>query len=41
MDEKLRILKMVEDGTVTAEQGAELMARPGRGAGGGSAAQQL
>ena len=25
MDEKLRILKMVEDGTVTAEQGAELM----------------
>lgn len=26
MDEKLRILKMVEDGTVTAEQGAELMA---------------
>ena len=26
MDEKLRILKMVEDGTITAEQGAELMA---------------
>ena len=26
MDEKLRILKMVEEGTVTAEQGAELMA---------------
>lgn len=26
MDEKLRILKMVEDGTVTAQQGAELMA---------------
>ncbi|MBS7008083.1 SHOCT-like domain-containing protein [Anaerostipes sp.] len=25
MDEKLRILKMVEDGTITAEQGAELM----------------
>ena len=25
MDEKLRILKMVEEGTVTAEQGAELM----------------
>ena len=25
MDEILRILKMVEDGTVTAEQGAELM----------------
>lgn len=26
MDEKLRILKMVEEGTITAEQGAELMA---------------
>ena len=26
MDEKLRILKMVEDGPITAEQGAELMA---------------
>lgn len=26
MDEKLRILKMVEDGTITAEQAAELMA---------------
>lgn len=26
MDEKLRILKMVEDGTVTAEQAADLMA---------------
>lgn len=25
MDEKLRILKMVEEGTITAEQGAELM----------------
>ncbi|MCI8497544.1 MAG: hypothetical protein HFE85_04765, partial [Clostridiales bacterium] len=25
MDEKLRILKMVEEGTVTAEQGMELM----------------
>lgn len=25
MDEKLRILKMVEDGTITAEQAAELM----------------
>lgn len=25
MDERLRILKMVEDGTITAEQGAELM----------------
>lgn len=25
MDEKLRILKMVEEGTLTAEQGAELM----------------
>ena len=25
MDEKLRILKMVEEGTVTAEQAAELM----------------
>lgn len=25
MDEKLRILKMVEDGTITAEEGAELM----------------
>lgn len=25
MDEKLRILKMVEDGTITAQQGAELM----------------
>ena len=25
MDEKLRILKMIEEGTVTAEQGAELM----------------
>lgn len=26
MDEKLRILKMVEEGTITAEQAAELMA---------------
>lgn len=26
MDEQLRILKMVEEGTITAEQGAELMA---------------
>ena len=26
MDEKLRILKMVEEGTITAEEGAELMA---------------
>lgn len=26
MDEKLRILKMIEEGTVTAEQGAELLA---------------
>lgn len=26
MDENLRILKMVEDGTITAEQGAELLA---------------
>lgn len=26
MDEKLRILKMVEDGTITAEEGVELMA---------------
>lgn len=26
MDEKLRILKMVEEGAITAEQGAELMA---------------
>ena len=25
MDEKLRILKMIEEGTITAEQGAELM----------------
>lgn len=25
MDEKLRILKMVEEGTITAEQGVELM----------------
>ena len=25
MDEKLRILKMVEEGTITAEEGAELM----------------
>ena len=25
MDERLRILKMVEDGTITAEQAAELM----------------
>lgn len=25
MDETLRILKMIEDGTITAEQGAELM----------------
>lgn len=25
MDERLRILKMVEDGTITAEQGAELI----------------
>ena len=25
MDEKLRILKMVEEGTITAQQGAELM----------------
>ena len=25
MDEQLRILKMVEEGTITAEQGAELM----------------
>lgn len=25
MDERLRILKMVEDGSITAEQGAELM----------------
>lgn len=25
MDERLRILKMVEEGTITAEQGAELM----------------
>lgn len=29
MDEKLRILKMVEDGTITAEQAAELMAALG------------
>ena len=28
MDERLRILKMVEDGTITAEQAAELM-KPG------------
>ena len=26
MDETLRVLKMVEEGTITAEQGAELMA---------------
>ena len=26
MDEKLRILKMIEEGTITAEQGAELIA---------------
>ncbi|MBU3874875.1 hypothetical protein HGO97_003480 [Faecalicatena sp. AGMB00832] len=26
MDETMRILKMIEDGTITAEQGAELMA---------------
>lgn len=26
MDENLRILKMIEDGTITAEQGAELLA---------------
>ena len=26
MDERLRILKMVEEGTITAEQAAELMA---------------
>ena len=26
MDEKLRILKMIEEGTITAEQGAELSA---------------
>lgn len=25
MDERLRILKMIEEGTITAEQGAELM----------------
>ena len=25
MDEQLRILKMVEEGTITAEQGANLM----------------
>ena len=25
MDEQLRILKMIEEGTITAEQGAELM----------------
>ena len=25
MDEKMRILKMVEEGTITAEQAAELM----------------
>jgi len=25
MDEKLRILKMIEEGTITAEEGAELM----------------
>ena len=25
MDEKLRILKMIEEGTITAEQGADLM----------------
>ena len=29
MDEKLRILKMVEDGTITAEQATELMAALG------------
>ena len=29
MDEKLRILKMVEEGTITAEQAAELMAALG------------
>lgn len=29
MDETIRILKMVEDGTVTAEQAAELMAAMG------------
>ena len=26
MDERLRILKMIEEGTITAEEGAELMA---------------
>ena len=26
MDEQLRVLKMVEEGTITAEQGANLMA---------------
>ena len=30
MDERLRILKMVEDGTITAEQAAELMKAMGR-----------
>lgn len=29
MDEKLRILKMVEDGTITAEEAAELMSAMG------------
>ena len=37
MDEKLRILKLVEDGTVTAEQASELMAALN----GESAAQEL
>lgn len=31
MDEKLRILKMVEEGTITAEQAAELMKAMGIG----------
>lgn len=31
MDEKLRILKMVEEGTITAEQAAELMKAMGMG----------
>lgn len=32
MDETLRILKMIEEGTITAEQGADLMAAMNAGA---------
>ena len=41
MDEKLRILKMVEEGTLTAEQGAELMSALDSGEPGQTALEKI